>query len=262
MQAFSYTVHIPRRVAKKGRRGVRIVVYGLTTTGLAVGAALAYANYDPGFKEDVNTYVPGFSALADFAADRWVDLVDFVNPKQNTSVGLKTEKERVKMFESLKPKGDPVSQTEAEETAKQLEARKTDLKPDVAGSQQSSQTNKLSAEDSGSVVGGSEVDKMSGEQSVETASKVEQETASKPEAKEPETAPLPPDVQPVVVPHPPIDLPLETEEEEEERASSTVEGQEPERVTEGTATSSSPVEAPAGEETAKEVSNLGQVVYI
>lgn len=117
------------RAPNKGRRGVRIIVYGLTTTGLALGATLAYANYDPGFKEDVNKYVPGFAALADFAADRWVDLVDFVNPKQNASVGLKTEKERVKMFESIKPKEDPVKKIEDEETAKQPKAQKQTQRP-------------------------------------------------------------------------------------------------------------------------------------
>ena len=246
------------RAPNKGRRGVRIIVYGLTTTGLALGATLAYANYDPGFKEDVNKYVPGFAALADFAADRWVDLVDFVNPKQNASVGLKTEKERVKMFESIKPKEDPVKKIEDEETAKQPKAQKTDSKADVKGLQKSPQTSEAVVNDSGSSGSSSEGDRISGKQSVETTSELEPETVSEPEAKEPETAPLSPDVQSVVVPPPPVDPLIETEGEE--RASSAVEGREQERAAEGSAAAGSPVETPAGEETAKEVKHdLGDI---
>ena len=70
-----------------------------------MGATLTYANYDPAFKNKTDTYVPGFAALADFTADKWVALTDFINPK--TNVGLKGEKERVRIgpvFGSVKPK--------------------------------------------------------------------------------------------------------------------------------------------------------------
>ena len=221
-----------------------------------MGATLAYANYDPQFKEDVDMYVPGFAALADFAADKWVNLVDYVNPKQNASVGLKTEKEKVKMFESLKPKGDPAVKTKVGGVAKQPEAPKTTLKPDVKASQQSSQTGEVTAKDvSGS--GGSKVDSIAEKQNVETAPKVKQEMTAKPEVKEPEAAPdIQPetalDIQPEVIPHPPIDLPPEIEEKE--RVSSAVERQEPESPTEGAGATTTSVEEPAGEETATEVS--------
>ena len=47
----------------------------MTTTGLVVGGAVAYANYDPVFKNQVDKVVPGFAQLADRAADLFVDRV-------------------------------------------------------------------------------------------------------------------------------------------------------------------------------------------
>lgn len=98
-----------------GVRWGRLLGYGLTTAGLTLGATLVYANYDPIFKNTVNIYVPGFTSLADSAADKWVDLVDYINPKQSPSVGLKGEREKVKVgpiFEPVKPKSKPVKQEE------------------------------------------------------------------------------------------------------------------------------------------------------
>ena len=97
----------------------RLVIYGLTTTGFALGGTLAYANYDPGFKEKVNSYVPGFSSLADFAADKWVDLMDYVNPKQSSNVGLKEEKNKVKIGPGFQSKRETANLEDAEPIAVQ-----------------------------------------------------------------------------------------------------------------------------------------------
>ena len=101
-----------------GVRWGRLAMYGLTTTGLALGGTLAYANYDPGFKDKVNSYVPGFASLADFSADKWVALMDSVNPKQSPNVGLKGEKDKVKMG-PIKVKREATAPEDAEPVAVQ-----------------------------------------------------------------------------------------------------------------------------------------------
>ena len=45
-----------------------------------MGGALAYANYDPVFKNQVDEYIPGFARLADTAADLFVERVKPVRP--------------------------------------------------------------------------------------------------------------------------------------------------------------------------------------
>lgn len=101
-----------------GVRWVRLAVYGLTTTGLALGGTLAYANYDPRFKENANSYVPGFSALADFAADKWVDFTDYINPKQSPNIGLKGERPKAKAeIDTVAPKKETATTKISEQTA-------------------------------------------------------------------------------------------------------------------------------------------------
>ena len=69
---------LPRR----GGSGVLTkVVLGVATTGLAVGGILAYANYNPVFRNQVNERVPGFSSWADKTADLWVEVTDYLTPK-------------------------------------------------------------------------------------------------------------------------------------------------------------------------------------
>ena len=58
---------------KSGFRVGRFAVYTLTTSGLVVGGALAYASYDPVFKNKVDEMVPGFAQWADTVADLFVD---------------------------------------------------------------------------------------------------------------------------------------------------------------------------------------------
>lgn len=57
-----------------------MATYTITASGLAVGGALVYANYDPVFKNRVNEYVPGFAQLADTAADLIVNRMDSIYP--------------------------------------------------------------------------------------------------------------------------------------------------------------------------------------
>ena len=64
---------IQRGSVKSGFRAGRFTVYTLTTSGLVVGGALAYANYDPVFKLQADDILPGFARWADTAADLFVD---------------------------------------------------------------------------------------------------------------------------------------------------------------------------------------------
>ena len=69
------------RSAPRGFRAGRFAAYTITTSGLAVGAALAYGNYDPVFKNQVDEYIPGFAKLTDTAADLFVDRTSSVRPR-------------------------------------------------------------------------------------------------------------------------------------------------------------------------------------
>ena len=115
----------------QGSRGgvgwVRLTVYGLTTTSLALGGTLAYANYDPIFKESVNSYVPGFSALTDFAADKWVDFIDYVNPKHSPNVGLKGERPKTKEeIDLAAPKKETAKTKISEQTGPHSQVKRRD----------------------------------------------------------------------------------------------------------------------------------------
>ena len=70
--------------AKGGFRAGRFAAYTLTTTGLALGGAIAYANYDPMFKKQADDIIPGFARLADTVADLFVDRVGSTRPQQGT----------------------------------------------------------------------------------------------------------------------------------------------------------------------------------
>ena len=65
----------------------RLLLYGTAATGIAIAGTLVYANYNPAFRSKVDAYVPGFAATSDFAADRYVDLVDYVSSKRNPGSG-------------------------------------------------------------------------------------------------------------------------------------------------------------------------------
>lgn len=110
-----------------GVRWVRLAVYGLTTTGLALGGTLAYANYDPIFKENADSYVPGFSALADFVADKWVDFTDYINPKQSPNIGLKGERPKAKGdIDPVGPKKETAKTKISEQTAPHSQVKRRD----------------------------------------------------------------------------------------------------------------------------------------
>ncbi len=57
------------------------MVISLAVTGTAVGGVLAYSNYNPVFKNQVNERIPGFASLSDKTADIWVDITGYFNPK-------------------------------------------------------------------------------------------------------------------------------------------------------------------------------------
>ena len=68
----------------------KALLYGMST-GLVIGGSLVYASYNPSFHNKADKYVPGFARLADFTADRWMDLSDTVKPTSVDRVGLKKD---------------------------------------------------------------------------------------------------------------------------------------------------------------------------
>ena len=66
-------------------------MYGVSTAGLMIGGSLVYANYNPSFRYKIDKYIPGFAGLADFAADKWVDIIDTIKPNSTEKVGLKKD---------------------------------------------------------------------------------------------------------------------------------------------------------------------------
>lgn len=86
----------------------------MAISGTAAGGVLAYGNYNPVFRNRVDQIVPGFGALSDKAADVWVNVTDYFNPKP---VGTKKKDELViehneakvkaRLDELKKPKTSP-----------------------------------------------------------------------------------------------------------------------------------------------------------
>ena len=74
-----------------GPTTLRALVYGVSTAGLVIGGSLVYANYNPSFRNKADEYVPGFARLADFAADKWVNVSATVKPTSVDKVGLKKD---------------------------------------------------------------------------------------------------------------------------------------------------------------------------
>lgn len=78
-------------------------MYGVTTAGVVVGSSLVYANYNPSFRYKVDEYIPRFASLADRAADKWIEVVDRIKPKQSDKVSLKKEIEKTEGSEKSTP---------------------------------------------------------------------------------------------------------------------------------------------------------------
>ncbi len=56
-----------------------------------IGGSLVYANYNPSFRNKADMYVPGFARIADFAADRLVDISGTVKLSSTDRVELKND---------------------------------------------------------------------------------------------------------------------------------------------------------------------------
>ncbi|CAI8036592.1 hypothetical protein GBAR_LOCUS20494 [Geodia barretti] len=102
---------------RKGFRLGRVAVYTLTTSGLVAGGALAYANYDPVFKNQVDEFVPGFSRWADTTADLLVERTGYPRPVPSSS---RREESR------WTSGGSGGGQNRPWDTGKRAEGRKTD----------------------------------------------------------------------------------------------------------------------------------------
>ena len=99
---------------RKSRAFSRLLI-GLTTTGVAAGGLLAYGNYDPSFKNQVNEVIPGFALWTDKAADAWVSVIDYFRPspgipkKSEGKVDLVFERNQAKARQSELKKKEPAS---------------------------------------------------------------------------------------------------------------------------------------------------------
>ena len=87
------------------RNALKVLAYGISTTGIVLGGSLIYANYNPSFRYKIGEYIPGFGKLADVSADKWVHIVDIIKPRPSDKIGLKKESGAV--LESPMPSSKP-----------------------------------------------------------------------------------------------------------------------------------------------------------
>lgn len=81
-----------------GTSAIKVLLYGVTGTGICAAATVAYANYDPVFKNRVSEYVPGFGRLSDSVADKWLSISGSDRQKGSSNVGLGSKKQEVSLF--------------------------------------------------------------------------------------------------------------------------------------------------------------------
>ena len=140
---FRHSVRLRNNLASGGGvSGLKIFLYGLSTTGLFVGGSLAYGNYNPSFRYKVDEYIPGFAHLVDRAADKWVEVVDAIQPQSSDKVGLKTDyvpsesrKPTLKQSDTkaVSPRSESAqSQSDPAQTCKKIKPlQKSDTKPEA-----------------------------------------------------------------------------------------------------------------------------------
>ena len=86
----------------KNSRVFRNISTVVVASGVVTIGVLSYANYNPVFKNRVNETIPGFSALVDEAADVYVSIKDYFNPKP-----LQKKVDLVREYNEGKSKGYP-----------------------------------------------------------------------------------------------------------------------------------------------------------
>ena len=62
----------------------RLLIYGAVGTTVTGGGIIAYANYDPDFKQTVDTYIPGFASFSDLDAILWNQGLELAKQGWNT----------------------------------------------------------------------------------------------------------------------------------------------------------------------------------
>ena len=62
----------------------RLLIYGAVGTTVTGGGIIAYANYDPDFKQTVDTYIPGFASFSDLDAKLWNQGLELAKQGWNT----------------------------------------------------------------------------------------------------------------------------------------------------------------------------------
>lgn len=141
-------------VPKRGG-ALKKILAGLTVTGLAAGGALAYANYNPVFKNQVNERIPGFALWTDKAADVWVEVTDYFSSKPSPKP--KSKDDFVYEYNQAKVRQSELKKKQEQSTSsKTPEATKQGVKSGPVSSAQSSEGGKGAAtrkEDSATVKG-------------------------------------------------------------------------------------------------------------
>lgn len=77
----------------------KLLLYGVAGAGVGTAVTVAYANYDPIFKNRVNEYIPVFGQLSDSVADKWVSLSDSRRQKGSSDVGLTATNQMVSVHD-------------------------------------------------------------------------------------------------------------------------------------------------------------------
>lgn len=120
---------------------VKRLIIGLAVTGAAAGGVLAYSNYNPVFKNQVDDRLPGFGMMSDKAADMWVDVTDYFNPKppsgekkdafviEHNQAKIKARLEELKKSKPVTPPSAEGTETPAADASKVEAGTTTEVKP-------------------------------------------------------------------------------------------------------------------------------------
>lgn len=106
------------------------MIIGLVVGGASIGGTLAYGNYNPAFRNQVDERLPGFASWTDKAADIWVDITDYFhpNPQEGQGTNEAVVKARLDELKKNKPISSPPKNPEDAESgslADEKEGEKT-----------------------------------------------------------------------------------------------------------------------------------------
>ncbi len=103
----------------------KLLLYMLTGAGVTAAGSIAYSSYDPGFKNTVNEYLPGFSSVTDSVAGQWKSIIGSTQNSKKVELVYKAERSK---DTHVAPKISKLVTTEIE-TVTVTEKPKMDIPP-------------------------------------------------------------------------------------------------------------------------------------